>query len=124
MILTTLLPYASQDWRAGSRWMVDRMIDRAGEHFQGLRDSVLFAEGASPRTMERYTRNREGALYGWEISPNQVGPGRSMNASPIDGLYFAGHWTQPGAGIYGVVSSGIQTARSLLPQGPAGGARV
>ncbi len=121
MILTTLLPYAAHDWRAGSQWMVDRMIDRAGEHFRGLRDSMLFAEGASPRTMERYTRNCDGALYGWELSPSQVGPGRSTNVSPISGLHFAGHWTQPGAGISGVVSSGIHTARCLLGPGSAAG---
>ena len=114
MIVTTLLPYAAHDWRSGSEWMVDRMIDRAGQHFRGLRDSILFAEGASPRTMERYTRNCDGALYGWQISSNQVGPGRPTNTSPIRGLHLAGHWTQPGAGIYGVVSSGIRTARSVL----------
>ncbi len=116
MIITTLIPFGAHDWRAGSQWMVDGMIDHVARHFPGLRDHISFAEGASPRTMERYTRNRDGALYGWEVSSAQVGPGRSPNVSPIAGLHFAGHWTQPGAGIYGVVSSGIQTARAILAQ--------
>lgn len=117
MIMTTLLPYQAHDWRGGSQWMVDRMIARASEHFEGLLDHVSFAEGASPRTMERYTRNGDGALYGWEISIAQVGPGRSTNVSPIGGLNFVGHWTQPGAGIFGVVTSGIQTAEAILARG-------
>jgi prolycopene isomerase len=115
MTLTTLLPYGdANQWGSNKEQMLDRLIDRAGEYFNGLKESIVFAEGGSPRTMERYTRNTGGALYGWEISPSQVGPGRLENAAPIEGLHFAGHWTQPGGGIYGVVSSGIHTARSAL----------
>jgi prolycopene isomerase len=116
MIMTTLVPYDAFDWRSDTRWMVDRMVDRAGEHFQGLSDHLSFAEGASPRTLERYTRNSEGALYGWAVKPSQVGPGRLPNDSPISGLQFAGHWTQPGAGVYGVVASGIHTARAAIAE--------
>jgi len=115
MILTTLLPYGdASHWRSNKPKMLERLLDRADECFNGLKESVVFAEAGSPRTMERYTRNRDGAIYGWEISPSQVGPGRLENVTPIEGLYFAGHWTQPGGGIYGVVSSGIQTAHSAL----------
>jgi prolycopene isomerase len=64
--------------------------------------------------MERYTRNTAGAIYGWELSPEQVGPARLGPQTPIEGLQLVGHWTQPGGGIYGVVSSGIQAARSAL----------
>jgi phytoene desaturase len=119
MILTTLLPYGDASlWRSKKRQMLVQMIDRADAHFRGLKQRVVFAEAGSPRTMERYTRNRAGALYGWEISPTQVGPGRLENVAPIAGLHFAGHWTQPGGGIYGVVTSGIQTAQAALGSGP------
>ncbi len=115
MILTTLLPYGDASrWRSDKRQILERLIDRADERFGGLKESVVFADAGSPRTMERYTRNRGGALYGWEVSPSQVGPGRLEGATPIEGLHFAGHWTQPGGGIYGVVSSGIQTAHAAL----------
>jgi prolycopene isomerase len=115
MTLTTLLPYDdARKWRFNKEQMLDRLIDRAGQHFVGLKESIVFAEAGTPRTMERYTRNSGGALYGWEISPSQVGPGRLENATPIEGLHFTCHWTQPGGGIYGVVSSGIHAARSAL----------
>ena len=64
--------------------------------------------------MERYTRNSQGALYGWEITPAQVGAGRPVGETPVPGLRMVGHWTQPGGGIYGVVSSGVQTAQRVL----------
>ena len=77
-------------------------------------ERLTFAEGATPRTMERYTRNTDGAIYGWAVSPGQVGPGRPANRTPIRGLLLAGHWTQPGGGIYGVVTSGVGAAREAL----------
>ena len=80
----------------------------------GLRAGASFVEGGTPRTMERYTRNRGGAIYGWALTPAQVGPGRPGVDTPIAGLHLVGHWAQPGGGIYGVVSSGVQAARLAL----------
>ena len=70
---------------------------RAERRLPGLRDSLRLAEAATPRTMERYTRNRDGAIYGFDVTPAQVGPGRlDNNARPLAGLYLAGHWTRAG----------------------------
>ena len=80
----------------------------------GLRDGIRFVEAGTPRTMERYTRNYAGAMYGWDVVPGQVGPTRLGQRSPIEGLVLAGHWTTPGAGIYGVCQSGISAAQIIL----------
>lgn len=115
LALTTLVhPEIPGGWRAGKERMVERMLETADRHLGGLRDSVRLVEGGTPRTMERYTRNRAGAIYGWELSPEQVGPARLGLSTPIEGLKLVGHWAQPGGGIYGVVSSGVQAARSIL----------
>jgi prolycopene isomerase len=115
MTLTTLVPYgAAKSWRAEKPARVDAMIAQAAKRFPGLRESVLFAEGGSPRTMERYTRNSDGALYGWALAPEQIGPGRPTNETPLPGLWLAGHWAQPGGGVYGVVTSGVNAARGVL----------
>jgi prolycopene isomerase len=120
LILTTLVPYATPSgWRADKARMTERIVDMAERHVAGLRDRIRLLETATPRTMERYTRNTAGAIYGWELSPSQVGPGRLSHSLPVEGLHLAGHWTQPGGGIYGVVTSGIQTAREVLARGEA-----
>ena len=117
-ILTTLVPYGAESrWRASKNRLTDRLLEMAGRHFRGLGESLAFVESGTPRTLERYTRNTDGALYGWELSPAQVGSGRLSGATPIPGLRLVGHWTQPGGGVYGVVSSGIVTARSVLGPG-------
>ena len=90
------------------------MLAQAERRAPGLARHLRFAEGGTPRTMERYTRNTDGAIYGWEMSPAQVGPGRLADVTPVAGLHLAGHWTRPGGGIYGVVLSGIQAATRVL----------
>jgi prolycopene isomerase len=115
LMLTTLVPHrVARGWRAQKEHMTERMLTLADGRLGGLRDRIRYVESGTPRTMERYTRNTAGAIYGWELSPEQVGPSRLGPRTPIEGLQLVGHWTQPGGGIYGVVSSGIQVAQSVL----------
>ncbi len=115
LILTTLVPNsATQRWPRDKAREVHAILAAAERHIPDLRNHVLFAEGATPRTMERYTRNTAGAIYGWAMSPQQVGPARPSQRTPIEGLYLAGHWTRPGGGIYGVVASGVEAARTIV----------
>ena len=115
LVLTALVPYtAARNWRAEKDGYVDRMLAAAESRFPGLRARLRFAEGGTPRTLERYTRNSDGALYGWSLGPDQIGPGRPANDTPLPGLYLAGHWAQPGGGVYGVVTSGVNAARAAL----------
>jgi len=115
LVLTALVPYgASRAWRAEKKSYLERMLAAAETRFPGLRANLRFAEGGTPRTLERYTRNSDGAIYGWALSPDQIGPGRPANATPLPGLYLAGHWAQPGGGVYGVVTSGVGAARAVL----------
>jgi len=121
-VLTTLLPFdAAPSWKDAKAELGERLLDRAEELAPGLRSSLTFFEAATPRTLERYTRNERGAIYGFEHSPDQVGPGRLALRSPIEGLLLAGHWSRPGGGIYGVVMSGVETARAIagVPSGAA-----
>jgi prolycopene isomerase len=112
--VTTLIPYdLGASWRTEKARYADRLLEEVEAVFPSVRGHITFAEGASPRTMERYTLNLTGAIYGWEVSPKQVGRRRLPHTTPIRGLYLSGHWTQPGGGVYGVVASGLETARAV-----------
>lgn len=115
LTLTTLVdPQAVPRWSAAKRGFVEAMLARAAQRLPGLATELRFAEGATPRTMERYTRNEAGAIYGFDVTPAQVGPGRLDNQTPLPGLFLAGHWSRPGGGVVGVVRSGLRTARLAL----------
>ncbi len=115
LMITTLLPYQKREiWKQLKPVVVEQMLDRAECYIPGLKEHLLFVDAGSPETMRRYTQNHQGAAYGWDVTPDQIGPGRISNRSPVSGLYYAGHWTTPGGGVYGVSVSGMQTAQQVL----------
>lgn len=115
VMLTTLFPYQTeQAWQDLKPVILEQMLDRAEIFLPGLKDHLLYVDAGSPETMLRYTQNHQGAAYGWQVTPDQIGQGRVANQAPIEGLYFAGHWTTPGCGVYGVSVSGMQTAQQIL----------
>jgi prolycopene isomerase len=115
VVLTTLMPYAAAgSWRAEKAPFVERLIEQAQAVIPDLKDHLVLTEGATPRTLERYTLNVTGAMYGWAMTPDQAGNKRLERETPIRGLYLSGHWTRPGLGVYGVTVSGVQTAAAVL----------
>jgi prolycopene isomerase len=115
VVLTTLAPYAAaRSWREEKAAFVERLIAQAESLIPGLQQHLAVSEGATPRTMERYTLNVTGAMYGWAMTPDQAGIRRLDRRTPIRGLYLSGHWTRPGLGVYGVTVSGLQTAAAVL----------
>ena len=116
LVMLTILAYFDQTkhWSSEKSSYVEKMLDFADKKIAGLKEHTLFIEAGSPATLQRYTLNHKGAAYGWDVSPKQVGANRVANKAPIEGLYFAGHWTTPGGGVYGVSYSGVQTAQKVL----------
>jgi len=80
----------------------------------GLRNHLLYSEGATPLTLERYTGNEAGAMYGLASTPEQTGNSRPPHRTPIPGLFQVGHYTRPSHGIVGASLSGLFAARQIL----------
>jgi prolycopene isomerase len=79
-----------------------------------LRKHILFYEAATPLTLERYTGNECGAMYGLASTPHQFGSLRPSHQTPISGLFQVGHYTRPSHGIVGASLSGLFAARTIL----------
>jgi phytoene desaturase len=115
MILTRLVSFAAQEcWKSVKENFTEKILTYVEGKIPGLKQHILFLEAGTPSTLQRYTLNQQGAAYGWEMSPKQAGANRVANKAPIDGLYFAGHWTMPGGGVYGVGYSGMLAAQQVL----------
>jgi all-trans-retinol 13,14-reductase len=115
LLLTTLCPFdVGQSWRQAKKGFEQRLLQKAERHFPGLSDHLLFVESGSPRTLERYTLNHQGAAYGFAPTPEQIGPNRPGARGAIPGLFHAGHWTRPGGGITGVSISALLAAEAVL----------
>lgn len=115
LTLTTLCPFqVGQSWRQAKNRFRQQLLEKAERHFPGLNERLLVVESGSPRTLERYTLNRQGAAYGFAPSIDQIGPNRPGVRGTLPGLYHAGHWTRPGGGVAGVSVSAQLAAQAIL----------
>jgi phytoene dehydrogenase-like protein len=106
-----------KDWKALKDRLTQENVDYLDGLIPGLKRHIEVVEAATPRTLERYTLNSKGAAYGWAVTPGQTGSGRLDRRTPVENLFLAGHWTNPGPGVCAVVSSGWRVANLVLRNG-------
>lgn len=94
-----------------ARIMVERVEKRL---IPGLSGMVEVMEAATPLTNLRYTKNPQGAIYGYEQSLDNAFMNRIKENTPIKGLYLASAWGNPGGGYTGVQMGGRRAYMKLL----------
>jgi phytoene dehydrogenase-like protein len=110
MLIHELIPAGySADWKAGNEERARRVLENAERIIPGVTERIVRIESATPATLERYTRNRGGAAFGWE----QV-PVIEKAHHGIDNLHLAGHWTEIGGGVLAAAFSGVRAASRIL----------
>jgi all-trans-retinol 13,14-reductase len=104
-----------KEYKAEKERMADILIKKVEETIlPGLSESIEVKEIGTPLTNWRYTRNYRGAIYGWDQTMNNTGPNRMPHTTPIENLYLAGAWTQPGHGYGAVVPSGLECFGEIM----------
>lgn len=98
---------ANIDWETTQQRYQDAIIDHLEERLMpGLRESLTCAFSVDPRYFANTLKSADGAAFGPEPLLRQSAGFRYQNRAPgIDGLYFVGAGTHPGAGVPGVLSS-------------------
>jgi prolycopene isomerase len=114
VILSSLAPYdIGEPWSQARERYKESMLDEIEAVLPGFREQMTFVETATPETFERYTLNDRGAIYGWAATPNQSTGKRLKQRTLIDGLFLSGHWTEPGAGSFRAIFSGVTAATQI-----------
>ena len=83
----------------------EKLISLLEKLFPTVREHLVVAELGTPKTMERYTRNEKGALYGFSQTKAQTMFFRMKQRGPLKNLSFASSWTLPGGGYEGSIRS-------------------
>lgn len=91
-----------------------KFVERAEKFLPGLSSHIEVMEVGSPRTMEHYTLNPRGTIFGWEYTQEQNMLKRLPQETPIKNIYLAGAWTFPGGGQSAVLMSGAEAAKKIL----------
>lgn len=105
---------SEDDYRAKKQRVTDILLTRLNRLYPGITEYIEYVELSTPRTNHSYTSNKLGAIYGAQQSVDQCLHRRLPQKTPIEGLYLAGAWTQPGGGYSGVIWSGYNLAKQLL----------
>jgi len=80
----------------------------------GLSEMIEVMEAATPLTNVRYTRNPEGAIYGYPNSIDNSFMNRIPNTTPVKGLYLAGGWGKFSGSYVGAIMGGRNTSKMIL----------
>jgi prolycopene isomerase len=94
--------------------VADVMIRRAEKIIPGLSQKIMYREFWSPAAMNKYLMCGADASMGWALTPQQVGPKRLAQKTPIKSLLLSGHWTAPAVGVMSTVVSGLQASAMIL----------
>jgi phytoene dehydrogenase-like protein len=117
LIVQKLVPVdfdAIPDWTDHKTTAEEVVMQQLRNIFPEIGDRIVVRLIASAMTAYRFTGNFQGAMLGWEMSPDQLGNGRLPVYTPVRNLYLTGHWTQPGRGITPVIISAQRVAQLIL----------
>jgi prolycopene isomerase len=102
-----------EDWPAHKARTEAFLLEELERRIPGISERIVVKTSASAHTSWRFTLNHQGAMLGWEMSPDQLGAGRPDITSGIPNLFLVGHWTRPGGGITPVIISAQEVARKV-----------
>jgi len=102
-----------EDYHETKTRIADALIDKTERLFPGLRAATEVVEVSTPVTNMRYTGQLGGSIYGFDQIPAETSVFRLPQKGPVDGLYFAGAFTQPGGGFEPSMLSGRDAGESV-----------
>ncbi|MHA1636792.1 MAG: phytoene desaturase family protein [Candidatus Thorarchaeota archaeon] len=88
-------------------------LKRLERHFPGITKQVEVTDVATPYTMWRYTRNREGSYMGWLPTSKLLTLRLRKSLPGLDGMYMAGQWAMGMGSVPTSIFSGRQVVQLL-----------
>ena len=104
---------SAEDYKTKKEEVAQTLLQRLDKQFPGIRDSIEYYEVSTPKTINRYTLNPSGSVYGYAQLKDQTGTKRFRNNFLIPNLYFASAWAFPGGGFEGSMTSGFLAALQM-----------
>lgn len=103
-----------EQYREKKEIVAQILIGRLEKLIPGIREEIEYYEMGTAKTLQRYTLNPGGVIYGYAQLPKQSGIFRVPNRSPIENLFFASAWSNPGGGFTGAILGGWFCALAIL----------
>ena len=86
-------------------------IKKLEQLIPGISDIIEYYEVGTSKTVERYTLNPNGAVYGFAQTPERA---KLKPIKKFENLYFSSAWTNIGGGFSGAIFNGYLTAFEII----------
>jgi phytoene dehydrogenase-like protein len=103
-----------KEYAARKNKVADTFTRRLDNIIPGFAEAVEYVEVATSRTVQRYTMNPGGAVYGFAQNPSKSAG--YLEKLP-DNIFLASAWGKFGGGFSGAIFSGYMTAFDILRKG-------
>ncbi len=104
---------SKEEYKSKKEEIAQILLERLEEKFPGIRESIEYYEVSTPKTINRYTSNPSGSVYGFAQTRELSGAKRFRNNFLIPNLYFASAWAFPGGGFEGSITGGFLAALQM-----------
>tara|TARA_R110002096_G_C14661942_1_gene728529 strand:+ start:60891 stop:62726 length:1836 start_codon:yes stop_codon:yes gene_type:complete len=101
------------EYKAKKKMTAETLLQRLEDRFPGIKEKIEYYEVATPKTIERFTLNPDGAVYGYAQTAQQSASGRLRDNFLIRNLYFSSAWAFPGGGFTGAMLGGFLSALNM-----------
>ncbi len=105
------------DYEALKTQIAENILQAIETRYPGLRDLIAYQEVATPLTVEEFTGNVKGGVYGMPVTPHRLRARISAARTPVKGLLLAGADACV-LGIEGAMMGGVFAAAATM--GPMG----
>ena len=100
-------------YKAKKEEVAQMFLERLEKQFPGIRDHIEYYEAATSKTIQKYTSNPGGSVFGYAPTNEQSGMNRLRDNFLIPNLYFASAWTFPGGGFEASIIGGFMVATKM-----------
>jgi all-trans-retinol 13,14-reductase len=102
---------SAEEYKSKKETVAGIFIKRLEDLIPGITGEIEYYEVGTPATINRYTMNPGGAVYGFAQTPGKPALGLS---EIFENLHFASAWGKTGGGFSGAIYSGFLCAYNIL----------
>ncbi|MEL6866795.1 MAG: NAD(P)/FAD-dependent oxidoreductase [Bacteroidota bacterium] len=104
---------SKEEYKAKKEEVAQILLQRLEERYPGIRESIEYYEVSTSKTIQRYTSNPTGSVYGYAQTLDYTASKRFRNTISIPNIYFASAWAFPGGGFEGSITGGFLAALQM-----------
>ena len=99
------------EYKAKKERVAQIFMERLEKIIPGIKNEIEYYEVATSKTVQRYTLNPRGEVYGFAQTPQKA---ETQEVNSVENLHFASAWAKFGGGFLGAIYNGYFCSVGIL----------